>query len=50
MTVSAYINFGEQIKFKSGGFSFEPYFVIYTEVTFEDVNVIRTSKLTIYNK
>ncbi|MFA5524630.1 MAG: hypothetical protein WDA24_09775 [Tissierellales bacterium] len=33
----------------SGGFSYEPYFVIYTEVTLEDGNVIKTSKLPIYN-
>ena len=34
----------------SGNSTFEPYFVIYTEVTLEDGNVIRTSKLPIYNK
>ncbi len=29
---------------------FEPFFIIYAEVTLEDGNVIRTSKLPIYNK
>lgn len=33
-----------------GGFSYEPYFSIYTEVTFKDGKVIKTSKLPIYNK
>jgi len=46
-TISKIIN-------KHKGFSrnstFMPYFVIYTEVTLEDGNVIRTSKLPIYNK
>ena len=32
------------------GFTYEPYFVIYAEVTLEDGSVIRTSKLPIYNK
>ena len=32
------------------GSTFEPYFVIYAEVTLEDGSVIRTSKLPIYNK
>lgn len=33
-----------------GVYTFEPYFVIYAEVTLEDGNVIKTSKLPIYNK
>lgn len=33
-----------------GGFSYVPDFVIYTEVTLEDGNIIRTSKLPIYNE
>lgn len=32
------------------GFTYEPYFILYTEVTLEDGNVIKTSKLPIYNK
>lgn len=32
----------------SNGFLFEPYFVIYAEVTLEGGNIIRTSKLPIY--
>ncbi|MFC4408978.1 hypothetical protein ACFOZY_00870 [Chungangia koreensis] len=32
------------------GTSYKPYFVIYTEVTLKDGNVIRTSKLPIVNK
>jgi len=31
-------------------FSYEPYYLIYAEVTLKDGNVIRTSKLPIYNK
>ena len=31
-------------------FTYDPYFVIYAEVTLEDGSVIRTSKLPIYNK
>lgn len=34
----------------SGGFSHEPYFLIYTEATLKDGKVIKTSKLPIYNK
>lgn len=34
----------------SRGFSFVPFFVIYTEVTLEDGNIIRTPKLPIYNR
>jgi len=34
----------------SGNSTFIPYFVIYTEVTLEDGNVIRTSRLPIYYK
>ena len=34
----------------SGNSTFRPYFVIYTEVTLEDGNVIRTSRLPIYYK
>jgi len=34
----------------SGNGTFEPYFVIYAEVTLEDGSVIKTSKLPIYNK
>lgn len=34
----------------TGGFSYEPSFIIYTEVTLEDGKVISTSKLPIYNK
>ncbi|MBP2239641.1 hypothetical protein J2Z40_000194 [Cytobacillus eiseniae] len=34
----------------SNGFSFEPFFIIYTEVTLEDGSRISTSKLPIYNK
>ena len=33
-----------------GGFSYEPCFVIYTEVTLEDGNTIKTPKLAIYNE
>lgn len=33
----------------TGGFSYEPTFLIYTEVTLKDGNLIRTSKLPIYN-
>lgn len=32
------------------GFSYKPYFVIYTQVNLEDGQVINTSKLPIYNK
>ncbi|MCF6466067.1 hypothetical protein [Clostridium sp. Cult2] len=32
-----------------GGFSYEPYFVIYTEVALEDDNTIKTPRLPIYN-
>lgn len=32
------------------GFSYEPYYLIYAEVTLKDGNVIKTSKLPIYNK
>lgn len=32
------------------GFTYEPYFIMYTEVTLGDGNVIKTSKLPIYNK
>lgn len=34
----------------TGSFSYEPTFLIYTEVTLQDGEVIRTSKLPIYNK
>lgn len=34
----------------TGGFSYEPTFLIYTEVTLKDGKLIRTSKLPIYNK
>ena len=34
----------------SNGATFEPYFVIYAEVTLEDGSVVRTPKLPIYNK
>lgn len=34
----------------TGGISYEPTFLIYTEVTLKDGNFIRTSKLPIYNK
>lgn len=34
----------------TGGTSYKPYFIIYTEVTLKDGNVIRTSNLPIYNK
>ena len=33
----------------NGGFSYKPYFVIYTQVTLTDGKIIRTSKLPIYN-
>lgn len=46
-TISKIIN---KHKGLARGSTFIPYFVIYTEVTFEDGNVIRTSKLPIYNK
>lgn len=36
--------------FKRGRFSYEPYFVIYAEVTLEDGTIIRTPKLPIYNQ
>ena len=36
-------------KFLPGGFSYEPYFVIYTEVALEDDNTIKTPRLPIYN-
>ena len=34
----------------SSDFSYEPYFVVYTEVTLGDGNVVKTPKLPIYNK
>lgn len=34
----------------TGKFTYEPYFVLYTEVTLEDGNIIRTSRLPIYNE
>ncbi|WP_169716167.1 hypothetical protein [Ureibacillus manganicus] len=37
-------------KILSGNSTFEPYFIIYTEITLENGDVIRTSKLPIYNK
>lgn len=37
-------------KMLSGRGTFEPYFIIYTEVTLQDGNVIRTPNLPIYNK
>jgi len=46
-------NIGEIINMQkppSNGLSYEPYFFIYTEVTLKDGNVIRTSKLPIYNR
>ena len=37
-------------KMLSGRGTYEPYFIIYTEVTLQDGNVIRTPNLPIYNK
>lgn len=34
----------------SGGFSYEPYFVIYAEITLEDGTIILAPKLPIYNQ
>lgn len=34
----------------SGGFTYEPYFLIYAEVKQEDESVLKTPKLPIYNK
>lgn len=33
----------------SGGFSYEPYFLLYTEVSLKDDKIIKTPKLPIYN-
>lgn len=46
--ISEIIN--KHMKPLSSGLSYEPYFLIYTEVKLENGNVIRTSKLPIYNK
>lgn len=40
----------KHIKSSRGNFSYEPYFILYTEVTLEDGNTIQTSKLPIYNE
>lgn len=40
----------KQIKASPGNFSYVPYFLIYTEVTLENGNIIRTSKLPVYNE
>lgn len=45
--ISMVINKHKQL---SGNSTFEPYFIIYTEVTLENGDVIRTSKLPIYNQ
>lgn len=37
-------------KMLSGSGTYEPYFIIYTEVTLQDGNVIKTPNLPIYNK
>ncbi len=46
-TISKIID--KQKDYKNGS-TFEPFFIIYAEVTLEDGNVISTSKLPIYNK
>lgn len=40
----------KQIKASPGNFSYVAYFLIYTEVTLEDGNIIRTPKLPVYNE
>lgn len=47
-TISDIIN--KQMDRDSNGFSFEPYFLLYTEVTLKDGSVIKTPSVPIYNK